>query len=96
MDITQDALKAAGFVETRYDHDDGVFYVRRLPAKDVPYACDHLIDDDLVEADDEVIVEITPDHLVQMVILVSDYVVGPVPVGSDEGPDLLRGLGLGV
>lgn len=98
MDITPEKLTAAGFAETFYEHDreSGAFYVKRLPAGQVPYARDSLIDGDFIMDDDEVVIEVTPDQSVQMVVPAADFVVEPVPVGSDEGRDMLRGIGLDV
>ena len=97
MDIEK--LKAAGFMETTYPEQDGVFLTKRMPIKDMPYARVHIVDGELVSETDTAIIEVVPVTLfhgggVQMVVDQCDYVEETVSLASDEGLALLRDAGV--
>ncbi|AHY45250.1 hypothetical protein [Stutzerimonas decontaminans] len=93
MKIGNDQLAAAGFVETTYDGQEGIFYTKRQQAWDMPYVREHIIDNEEVLPETEVIVEVTPDQHVQMYIRDADYAEGPFALESDEALGLLKDAG---
>ena len=97
MDIEK--LKAAGFVETTYPGQDGVFLTKRMPVQDMPYVSEHIVDNELVCERDIAVVEFVPDPLfpgggVQMTVEQWDYIEDAVSASSDEGLGLLRDAGV--
>lgn len=84
-------LLAHGFAETRYDEQQGIFYSKKLPVRDMPYMMEHVVDDELVGEIDIAVVEITPDFKVQMVVLETDYSEADLPL---TGADYMLGVGL--
>ena len=97
MDIEK--LKAAGFVETTYPDQPGIFWTKHLPIADMPYASEHIADGFLVSETDTAIVETVPDVAfkgggVHMLVLRSDYAEDIVAVDSEEGLALLRDAGV--
>lgn len=93
--MSVEVLKAAGFKETRYPDQEGVFWKKTLKARDMPYVREHLVGEEC-EADDEVWVEVIPGDGVQMGITGSSYFEEPVPVSSEDGRGLLRDAGVAV
>ncbi|GIL13732.1 MAG: hypothetical protein BroJett038_24520 [Chloroflexota bacterium] len=97
MDIEK--LKAAGFVETTYPGQHGVFLTKRMPIQDMPYAREHIVDNEIVCETDTAVVEFVPDPLfpgggVQMTVAQCDYIEEAVAVSSEEGQALLRDAGV--
>lgn len=97
MDIEK--LKAAGFVETTYPGQEGIFLTKRMPIRDMPYASEHIVDNEIVGETDTAVIEVVPDPLfpgggVQMVVDQCDYVEETVSVTSAEGLALLRDAGV--
>lgn len=97
MDIEK--LKAAGFVETTYPGQDGVFLTKRMPISDMPYAREHIIDGDWVGETDIAVIEYVPaNHFpgggVQMSVDKTDYMEEAVLVTTEEGLALLRDAGV--
>jgi len=92
--ITSEQLIAAGFVETHYPGQEGVFYTKRMAAWDMPYTRENIVDNDSVMPEDEVVVEVTPGRGIQMSISSADYVEESVPLDTPEGLGLLRDAGL--
>ncbi len=97
MDLEK--LKVAGFVETTYPGQQGVFLTKRMPIQDMPYAREHIVDNELVGETDTAVIEFVPDPLfpgggVQMTVDQCDYIEDAVPVNSDEGLALLRDAGV--
>lgn len=92
MVVACEALVAAGFVETHYEGQEGVFYTKRLRAADMPFARDFIIDNDSVFPEDEVVLEVTPDRCVQLVVPAGDYIEPAVSVDSERGLDMLCGV----
>lgn len=86
-------LKRAGFEETHYPGQEGVFWKKTLRAKDMPYARENLVGEEC-EADSEVWVEVIPGDAVQMGITGSDYFEEPVDGNSKRGRRLLREAGV--
>lgn len=82
-------LLASGFVTTQYDGQPGEFLVKRAKVEDMPYAREHLIDNNLIYGYMEAVTELTPGGMVQLYIAEADYLEGPVAVASDEGSALL-------
>jgi hypothetical protein len=97
MDVN--ALKAAGFVETVYKGQSEVFLTKKMPVADMPYAREHIVDNEYVFDTDTAIIEVVPDPLfpgcgVQLAMQDSDYVEDAVSVSSEEGLALLRDAGV--
>lgn len=97
MDIQQ--LKAAGFVETTYPGQEGVFLTKRMPVAHMPYASEHIADGEWVSTTDTAVIEVVPDPLypgggVQMAVENTDYMEEPVALDSEEGLALLRDAGV--
>jgi hypothetical protein len=67
----------------------GEFLTKRLRVEQVPYASQHLVDNDYIRGTSEAITEILPGGYIQMLIPESDYLEGPVPLESEEGRVLL-------
>lgn len=97
MDIEK--LKAAGFVETTYPGQLGVFLTKRMPIREMPYTREHVVDNEIACETDTAVVEFVPDPLfpgggVQMTIDLCDYFGEAVSVKSEEGLSLLRDAGV--
>ena len=91
-------LKAAGFVETTYEGQEGVFWTKRMSLKDMPYYKEHMVDNDLYFESDIAIIECAetkkfPKGGVQMVLEEIDYIEEMVAVDSEEGISLLKQAG---
>lgn len=93
-------LKAAGFIETVYREQEGVFWKKTLKARDMPYVREHLVGTAVagvdIDDDDECFVEVVSGSEVQMGIPSVDYYEELVPVDSDEGRGLLRDAGVAI
>lgn len=83
-------LLAAGFVPTTYDDQAGVFMAKRTRVEDLPYAREHLVDNDFIFGSSEAVTEVLPSGKVQLYIPDSDYLEGPIDVYSEEGRALLK------
>jgi hypothetical protein len=95
MSITKEQLLSVGFVETTYEEQEGVFFVKKIQAKDMPFFSKDAIDDEEVFADSEVIVEVLPDlKELQIVILDSDYTLYPESIDTEQSKNILRDAGL--
>lgn len=100
MDI--EMLKASGFVETTYPGQEGVFLVKRMPVSEMPYAHEHIVDDELVSDTDTGVIEVFgwdgpagfAGARVQWSIEDTDYYEEPVQCFSEEGRGLLRDAGV--
>lgn len=88
MDKAQ--LIAAGFVPTRYEDQKGEFLTKRCRVEDLPYANEHLVDNDFIYGDMVAVTEIIPGGSIQFLVTDADYVEGPVPLDSEEGQALLK------
>lgn len=87
--MNREQLVAAGFVPTTYEGQEGEFLVKRTKVEDMPYAREHLIDNDFIYGYMEAVTEVTPDRRVQLMIAEVDYVEGPVALDTEEGATLL-------
>jgi hypothetical protein len=91
MDI--ETLTRNGFIPTTYAGQEGIFYVKKVAARDMPYFSSHAVDgEDLLDSD-IVVVEVTPGELVQLSVEDSDYYEEPVSIHTEEGLALLRDVG---
>ena len=88
--MDRETLLAGGFVPTTYEGQAGEFLVKSVPISSMPYAGEHLVDNDMVYPEFTGITEVIPVGMVQMYIPEADYLEGPVPLESDEGQALLR------
>ncbi|MBN9424738.1 MAG: hypothetical protein BGO63_10455 [Candidatus Accumulibacter sp. 66-26] len=88
MDIEK--LKAAGFVETTYPDQEGVFLTKRTRVDALPRAGANFVDNDFICGDSEAITEMFPDGGVQLHIPDGDYVEGPYAASSVEAAALLN------
>lgn len=98
MDIKKliEKCNEAGFKETFYpnQNEHRAFWTKKLIARDMPYVNKHIVDDFYIFAEDEVIVEVTPHNMVQMVIIDRDYMNNEISFDSKEGRALLRDAGV--
>lgn len=97
--VNIEKLQAAGFVETTYEGQSGVFYTKRMPLSEMPYYRENVVDNDLYLETDVAIIECCttdkfPDGGVQMTIDGLDYLEDMVGIDSEEGTSLLRQAGL--
>lgn len=97
MDIEK--LKAAGFIETTYPGQEGVFLTKRLSIAEMPEASATLVDWEIIGDTDIAVVEYVPDPLfpgggVQMTIEHTDYIQDAIPADGEEGLALLRDAGV--
>lgn len=88
--MNKQELIAAGFVPTVYPGQAGEFLAKRVLVKQMPYACEHLVDNDQIFGDMFAVTELTPDGQVQMLIEDADYIEGPIAADSEEGVALLK------
>jgi hypothetical protein len=93
MDVQ--ALIAGGFVPVRYDGQEGEFLTRHSKVHDLPYAREHLVDGDYIDAEMSCCTEIIPPDAngvvrVQFSISEADYMEGPWEISTDEGQALLK------
>jgi hypothetical protein len=87
-------LKSAGFVETTYQGQPGVFLT-----KNMPYAREHIVDNENIFDTDTAIIEVVPDPLfpgggVQLAMQDCDYMEEAISISSEEGLALLRDAGV--
>lgn len=92
-------LKSAGFLETTYPGQDGVFWTKRMPISEMPYAREHVADGEWVAETDIAIIEYVPASLfpgggVQMTVVNTDYMEETISITTEEGLALLRDAGV--
>ena len=97
--IDIEKLKAAGFVETTYPGQEGVFWTKRMPISAMPYAREHIADGDLVCETDIAVIEYVPANLfpgggVQLTVGNTDYMEEAVSVTKEACMALLRDAGV--
>ncbi len=90
---TIDRLVVSGFAPKRYKGQEGVFYRKDLRLGEMPYAKEHIVDDDDFFESTKAVIEVTPDGRVQFFIEERDYLEGPHPIDSDDGQALLKDAG---
>lgn len=83
-------LLRMGFAPAEYEGQDGVFYVKKLKASDVPYLAEKVVDNDVLFDDDQVTYCVCPDGEVQLVYG-DQHEKGPM--SSPEGRALLLDIG---
>lgn len=87
--MNREQLIAAGFQPTMYEGQEGEFLVKSVKVEAMPYAREHLIDNEMIFGDMQASTEVTPDGRVQLVIADADYVEGPIALETEEGRALL-------
>ncbi len=92
-------MKAAGFVETTYPGQEGVFLTKRMLIQEMPYAREHIADGELICDTDKAVIEFVPDPLfpgggVQMSVVECDYIEEAESINSEFGRALLRDAGV--
>jgi hypothetical protein len=87
--VIRAALKVQGFAPS----EDGKYLVKKLKVGEMPYAREHIVDNDLVSERCEAVVKVTSDNQVQMVIGNGAYFEEIVPLSSEEGLGLLIDAG---
>lgn len=87
--MTRDELLSAGFVETTYTAQEGVFLAKRTKVADLPYSGEHLVDNNYIFGDMLAVTELTPSGLAQLSIGDADY-AEVYPSDSEEGKALLK------
>ncbi|MDA8093304.1 MAG: hypothetical protein M0T84_05215 [Betaproteobacteria bacterium] len=93
-------LKEAGFVETTYAGQEGVFLTKRMSIGSMRYGSEHIVDNDTVLAEDMAVIEVVPANKqfpkggVRMVVENTDYYEETVPLDTEEGIGLLRDAGV--
>lgn len=88
--MDRQTLIDAGFKPTRYEGQEGEFLAKVVKVERMPYAGEHLVDNDFIYGDMDAVTEVTPDSRVQLFVADVDYVEGPWPLDSEEAQALLR------
>lgn len=79
-----------GFVITLYKDQDGVFLTKKLRAEQMPYLKSHVIDNDIMYDDTQVVTEIYPDRRVCTSAEEPDYLEEQENCLGDEGWPLVQ------
>lgn len=95
MDIQK--LTDAGFVEVQ-SAPHNIYYQKRMPVREMPYAAEHIIDNNIVGENDTAVIEFFP-HLavgggVQMHVDNTDYCEEFIHADTEDGLALLRDAGV--
>jgi hypothetical protein len=97
--IEVEKLKSAGFAETTYEGQDGVFLTKKMSVMDMPYYREHVVDNQILYEDDIAVIEVGitarfPNGGIQMVAEGTDYIEEMTDVNSEDGISLLREAGV--
>lgn len=83
------SLVATGFVAIRYPDQEGVFLRRDTLVESMPYL-GKVCDNEFIFATCVATTEVSPDGMVRVMILETDYVEEPVLADSEDGQGVLR------
>lgn len=92
MDIQR--LRRTGFLPAKLEDQPGEAWVKQQPIEALPYAREHIVDEDRVWEGMAAFTEVTARGDVRLRIPAADYLEGPYPWGTHEAAALLADAGL--